>query len=98
MACSMAFFWAVEPSPFRVPVGQLAVVVVPPLVLDAAPDAALVLLLEPQPDRANVPTRATPVTLASRRRDWIFTFWNLSTAGVNAVGVGARWIEIWEVE
>jgi hypothetical protein len=56
------------------------------------------LLLEPQPDRANVPTRATPVTPASRRRDWIFTFWNLSTAGVNTGGVGARRDEDREVE
>src|SRR5450631_858556 len=99
MACSMAFFWADEPSPFRVTVpGGQAAVVVPPLPLEEAFEGALALLLEPQPDRANVPTRATPVTLASRRRDWIFTLLNLSTAGVNTEGVGARRIEIREVE
>src|ERR1019366_2255311 len=80
MACSMAFFWADEPSPFRVPVPQSAVLALP-LALGELLEEAVVLLLEPQPARASVPTRATPVTLAIRRRDWIFTIWNLSTAG-----------------
>ena len=79
MACSMAFFWADEPSPLRVPVGHAALALLP---LAAPPGAVvLVLLSEPQPDRANVPTRATPVKLASRRRDWIITFQSLSTQG-----------------
>jgi len=65
MACSIAFFWADEPSPFSVPVGQLVAAVVLPLAFGVA----VVLLSEPQDVRANVPTRATPVTLANRRRD-----------------------------
>src|SRR5450631_2790330 len=71
MACSMAFFWADEPSPLRVPVAQSAALagLAPPLVLGEL----LALLFEPQPARASVPTRATPVKLASRLRDWIFT-------------------------
>ena len=68
----MAFFWAEEPSPFKVPVAQstfAAALVAAPL----APALAVVLLSEPQPDKANVPIRANPVTLAIRRRDWILT-------------------------
>src|SRR5665647_214649 len=80
MACSMAFFWADEPSPFSLPVPQSAVLALP-LALEEPLEEAVVLLLEPQPARASVPTRATPVTLVIRRRDWIFTIWSLSTAG-----------------
>src|SRR5450759_887482 len=69
MACSMAFFWADEPSPFSVPVAQLVAFVLLPL----APGVAVALLSEPQDVRASVPTRATPVTPVNRRRDWIFT-------------------------
>src|SRR5450759_997162 len=92
MACSMAFFWADEPSPFKVPVAQSALaatLAAPPLVLGEV----LALLFEPQPARASVPTRARPVTLASRLRDWIFTIWSLSTAGkipACAVPAGTR--------
>ena len=79
MAGSVGCFWADEPSPLRVPVGHAALALRP---LAAPPGAVvLVLLSEPQPDRANVPTRATPVKLASRRRDWIITFQSLSTQG-----------------
>jgi len=61
----------------------------------AAPPLALgvpvVLLSEPQPDIASVPTRATPVTPASRRLDWIFTFFEPLQSRENASGAGARW-------
>jgi len=89
MACSMAFFWADEPSPFRVPVAQSALaaaLVAPPLVLGEV----LALLLEPQPARASVPTRATPVTLASRLRDWIFTILEPLHSRENSGVLGAR--------
>src|ERR1039458_7763050 len=62
MACSMAFFWAVEPSPLSVPVPQSAVLALPPA-LGELLEEAVVLLLEPQPARANVPTRDTPARL-----------------------------------
>src|SRR5665647_2818924 len=97
MACSMAFFWADEPSPFSVPVPQSAVLALP-LALGEPLEEAVVLLLEPQPARASVPTRATPVTLTSRRRDWIFTIWSLSTAGKNPACVCARRDEDMEAE
>src|SRR5450631_509097 len=66
MTCSMAFFWAVEPSPFRVPVAAA-----PADELDdpapALPLAAGVpVLLEPQAARARAPTRATPATRLDR--------------------------------
>src|SRR5665647_3668090 len=85
MACSMAFFWADEPSAFSVPVGQLEAAVVDPPVVAADVGA---LLLEPQADRASVPTRATPVMLANRRRDWVFkVFGPLHSRDQN----GVRW-------
>src|SRR5450631_763156 len=89
MAWSMAFFWAVEPSPLSVPAPQ-SVVAAEALALGEPLEEAVVLLLEPQPARANVPTRAAPVTLASRLRDWIFTIWSLSTAGKIPARFGAR--------
>jgi hypothetical protein len=69
-----------------------------PLALGEPLEEAVVLLLEPQPARASVPTRATPVTLTSRRRDWIFTIWSLSTAGKNPACVRARRDEDMEAE
>ena len=72
MASSMAFFWAEEPSPFRVPLAQAAFALEPELL---APGAALpeVLLSEPQADRASEPTRAAPERQAMRRLVRVFT-------------------------
>src|SRR6476661_9719604 len=70
MASSMAFFWAEEPSAFRVPLGQ-SVAELPEDELDEVPpDAAPALLSEPHAARAIEPTRATPATWPRR---WIFT-------------------------
>src|SRR5664280_323996 len=91
MTCWMAFFWAVDPSPLRVPVGH-ALLLLPPAAeaLEEAVEEAVVLLLEPQPARASVLTRATPVTLASCRRDWSFTIFEpLHTGEVQRAWVPA---------
>src|SRR6478736_4232785 len=67
MACSMAFFWAEEPSPLSVPLPQATLDDEPE---DVPPAAGLALLSEPQAVSASVPTRATPVSWPRR---WIFT-------------------------
>ena len=87
MACSIAFFWADEPSPFSVPVGHLVAAVVFPLAFGVA----VALLSEPQADRASVPTRAAPVTLANRRRDWIFTVGASPKQGSIRRALATRW-------
>src|SRR5690242_11909506 len=74
MASSMAFFWADEPSAFRVPDPQSAEAEADPLELELElPEEPLpvsALLSEPQALSARDPTRAT---LASWPRRWIFT-------------------------
>src|ERR1035437_7652529 len=88
MTCWMAFFWAVDPSPLRVPVGQAVLLLLLPAV--AALEEPVVLLLEPQPARVSVLTRAMPVTLASCRRDWSFTIFEpLHTGEVQRAWVPA---------
>src|SRR6478672_12961819 len=83
MASSMAFFWAEEPSAFRVPVGQSD-----ELELDEPPAASVPLLLsEPHAVRAMEPTTAT---LASRPRRWIFTVFKPLNKGTRVETRGGR--------
>ena len=73
MASSMAFFWAVEPSPFRVPLGAGGRSALEPELLAPAAAVPAVLLSEPQADRASEPTRAAPERQAMRRLVRVFT-------------------------
>src|SRR6478672_10864707 len=68
MAASMAFFWAVEPSPFRVPEKQLAAAAEVPPVAAAAPEPLdpPELLSLPQAERARAPVRATAPAVRAR--------------------------------
>jgi hypothetical protein len=73
-----------------VPVGHAVLLLAPPPAPAEAPEEAVVLLLEPQPARASVLTRAMPVTLASCRRDWSFTIFEpLHTGEVQRAWVPA---------
>src|SRR5512133_3831200 len=66
IASSIAFFWAEEPSPFRVPpLGQSEAELLE--LAELSPDG---LLSEPHAVNATEPTRAM---LANRPRRWIFT-------------------------
>src|SRR3954468_5358711 len=69
MAASMAFFWAVEPSPLSVPEKQPAPVAEAPPVEAPAPEpaAAPELLSLPQAERASAPVRATAPAARTRR-------------------------------
>ena len=78
MASSMAFFWADDPSPFRVPLAQAVFALLEPELLAPGAAVSVVLLSEPQADRASEPTRATPERPAMRRLVRVFTVSNLS--------------------
>ena len=86
MASSIAFCWAVEPSPFRVPfahaapVPPLELLLAEPLALEPDPAVVVELLSEPQADRASEPTRAAPESRATRRLVRVFTVGTSPTA------------------
>src|SRR5690349_17690418 len=71
MAASMAFFWAVEPSPLSVPLKQLAAAAeVPPVAAPPAlpdPLAPPELLSLPQAESAKAPVKATAPARTARR-------------------------------
>src|SRR5690349_20614319 len=71
MAASMAFFWAVEPSPLSVPEKQLAAAAeVPPVAAPPAlpdPLAPPELLSLPQAESAKAPVKATAPARTARR-------------------------------
>src|SRR5690349_17374338 len=71
MAASMAFFWAVEPSPLSVPEKQLAAAAeLPPVEAPPAfpdPLAPPELLSLPQAESAKAPVRATAPARTARR-------------------------------
>src|SRR6478672_5153566 len=68
MAASMAFFWAVEPSPLSVPEKQAAAAAELPPVAAAPPEplAPPELLSLPHADRARAPVRATAPAVRTR--------------------------------
>ena len=85
MASSMAFFWAEEPSPFRVPEKQSAAAAELPPVAAAPPEppAPPELLSQPQADRARAPVRATAPAVRTR-------LVRMSCTGV-PLSVGGSW-------